>query len=117
MVEVAELRQKLQTMETLEKELEIHRQKMETKNMTSTSKKRRKRKNSMMEMEVVEETPSFPEQHGTKNHSPQLRISLRVLQRQSSGYVWEWISGTPPPKHEPHMKFFHGVGAAAQIWF
>ncbi|CAH8299717.1 unnamed protein product [Eruca vesicaria subsp. sativa] len=59
-VEVAEVRQKLQTMETLEKELELlHRQR------------------------AVASEQAAANMNG---------------QRQSSGGVWGWLAGTPPPK-------------------
>ncbi|CAH2044533.1 unnamed protein product [Thlaspi arvense] len=57
-VEVAELRQKLQTLETVQKELELlHRQRAVASEQASTNAK-----------------------------------------RQSSGGVWGWLAGTPPPK-------------------
>ncbi|RID76584.1 hypothetical protein BRARA_B03549 [Brassica rapa] len=59
-VEVAEVRQKLQTMETLEKELELlHRQRAVA--------------------------------------SEQAAVNMNG-KRQSSGGVWGWLAGTPPPK-------------------
>jgi chromosome segregation ATPase len=58
-VEVAELRQKLQTMETLQKELEL----------------------------LQRQRAVASEQAATMN-----------AKRQSSGGVWGWLAGTPPPK-------------------
>nr|APO15848.1 ring-finger protein [Sesuvium portulacastrum] len=59
-VDVAELRQKLQTMETLEKELEVLR----------------------------------------RQKAASEKASLNAKQRQSSGGVWGWLAGSPPPKED-----------------